>query len=46
MPAVQEKVKVLKEVNEDYEMQLNYSTDLDALVGRKTTDYVLLHQQW
>ena len=36
IPAVQEKLNVLKEVVEDYTEQLNYSTDPDARVGHKT----------
>lgn len=38
IPAVQEKLNVLKEVVEDYTEQLSYSTDPDARVGHKTTD--------
>ncbi|BAQ10716.1 transposase IS4 family protein [Bacillus sp. OxB-1] len=38
IPAVQEKLNVLKEVVEDYTEQLNYSTDPDARVGHKTAD--------
>ncbi|WP_163103551.1 IS1182 family transposase, partial [Peribacillus alkalitolerans] len=36
IPAVKEKLNVLKEVVEDYEEQLNYSSDPDARVGHKT----------
>lgn len=38
IPAVKEKLNVLKEVVEDYTEQLSYSTDPDARVGHKTTD--------
>jgi IS5 family transposase len=38
IPAVKEKLNVLKEVVEDYTEQLNYSTDPDARVGHKTAD--------
>lgn len=38
LPAVQEKLNVLKEVVEDYTEQLNYSNDPDARVGHKTAD--------
>lgn len=38
IPAVKEKLNVLKEVVEDYTEQLNYSTDPDARVGHKTSD--------
>lgn len=38
IPAVKEKLNVLKEVVEDYEEQLNYSTDPDARVGHKSAD--------
>lgn len=38
IPAVKEKLNVLKEVVEDYEEQLNYSEDPDARVGHKTAD--------
>ncbi|WP_338652906.1 IS1182 family transposase [Sporosarcina psychrophila] len=38
IPAVQEKLNVLKEVVEDYTEQLNFSTDPDARVGHKTAD--------
>lgn len=38
IPAVKEKLNVLKEVVEDYTEQLNYSTDSDARVGHKTAD--------
>jgi transposase len=38
IPAVKEKMNVLKEVVEDYEEQLNYSSDPDARVGHKTAD--------
>ena len=36
LPAVQEKVNLLKEVIEDYEVRLNYSVDPDARKGHKT----------
>src|SRR4051812_6315645 len=38
IPAVQEKLNVLKEVVEDYTEQLSYSNDPDARVGHKTAD--------
>ncbi len=38
IPAVKEKLNVLKEVVEDYEEQLDYSADPDARVGHKTED--------
>lgn len=38
IPAVKEKLNVLKEVVEDYTEQLNFSTDPDARVGHKTAD--------
>lgn len=38
MPAVKEKLNLLKEVIEDFEVQLSYSTDPDARVGHKTVD--------
>ena len=38
IPAVREKLNVLKEVVEDYTEQLDYSTDPDARVGHKTED--------
>lgn len=38
IPAVKEKLNVLKEVVEDYEEKLNYSSDPDARVGHKTAD--------
>ncbi|WP_045521137.1 transposase, partial [Neobacillus niacini] len=38
IPAVKEKLNVLKEVVEDYEEQLNYSSDPDARVGHKSAD--------
>lgn len=38
IPAVEEKLNVLKEVVEDYNEQLNFSTDSDARVGHKTAD--------
>ncbi|WP_045522610.1 transposase, partial [Neobacillus niacini] len=38
IPAVKEKLNVLKEVVEDYEEQLNYSNDPDARVGHKSAD--------
>lgn len=38
VPAVQERVNVLKEVIEDYENQWNYSDDPDARVGHKAVD--------
>ncbi len=38
IPAVKEKLNVLKEVIEDYEEQLYYSADPDARVGHKTED--------
>jgi transposase len=38
IPAVKEKLNLLKEVVEDYEEQLNYSSDPDARVGHKTAD--------
>jgi transposase len=38
IPAVKEKLNVLKEVVVDYEEQLNYSSDPDARVGHKTAD--------
>lgn len=39
IPAVREKLNVLKEVVEDYTEQLSYSTDPDARVGHKTEDF-------
>jgi len=39
IPAVQEKVNVLKEVIEDYSEQLSYSNDPDARVGHKSEEY-------
>lgn len=38
IPAVKEKLNVLKEVVEDYTEQLNFSADPDARVGHKTAD--------
>ena len=38
VPAVQEKVNVLKEVIEDYDVRLSCSMDPDARVGHKTAD--------
>jgi transposase len=38
IPAVKEKLNVLKEVVEDYAEQLSYSNDPDARVGQKTAD--------
>ncbi|KKB37337.1 Mobile element protein [Bacillus thermotolerans] len=38
IPAVKEKLNVLKEVVEDYAEQLSYSNDPDARVGHKTAD--------
>ncbi|WP_255446574.1 hypothetical protein [Bacillus sp. JAS24-2] len=36
LPAVKEKLNVLKEAVEDTQEHLNYSTDTDARVGHKT----------
>lgn len=38
IPAVKEKLNVLKEVVEDFEVQLSYSADPDARVGHKSVD--------
>lgn len=38
IPAVREKLNVLKEVAGDYQEQLHYSSDMDARVGHKTAD--------
>ncbi|MDT8863106.1 transposase, partial [Alkalihalobacillus sp. MEB130] len=38
IPAIKEKVNVLKEVVEDYTEHLNYSNDPDARLGHKTED--------
>ncbi|WP_141434534.1 IS1182 family transposase [Bacillus sp. 03113] len=38
IPAVKEKLNVLKEVVEDYTEQLSFSTDPDARVGHKSAD--------
>lgn len=38
IPAVQEKLNVLKEVVEDYTEQLDFSADPDARLGHKTAD--------
>jgi transposase len=38
IPAVKEKLNILKEVVEDYEEKLSFSTDPDARVGHKSTD--------
>ncbi len=38
IPAVKEKLNVLKEVIDDYEVQLSYSSDPDARVGHKSAD--------
>lgn len=38
IPAVKEKLNVLKEVVEDFEVQLSYSPDPDARVGHKSVD--------
>lgn len=38
IPAVKEKLNVLKEVMEDYDLQLSYSPDPDARVGHKSAD--------
>lgn len=38
IPAVQEKLNVLKEVVEDYTEHLNFSADPDARIGHKTAD--------
>ncbi len=39
IPAVQEKLNVLKEVVEDFEEGLTFSADLNARIGHKTADY-------
>ncbi|KOS66631.1 transposase [Lysinibacillus contaminans] len=38
VPAVKEKLNVLKEVVEDFEVQLSYSADPDARIGHKSMD--------
>ncbi|MFB9221209.1 transposase, partial [Kurthia sibirica] len=38
IPAVKENLNVLKEVIDDYEVQLSYSSDPDARVGHKSAD--------
>ena len=38
IPAVKEKINVLKEVVEDYTEQLSFSSDPDARIGHKTAD--------
>ena len=38
LPAVKEKLNVLKEVIDDYNVQLSYSNDPDARVGHKSAD--------
>lgn len=38
IPAVKEKLNILKEVVEDYAEQLSFSNDPDARVGHKTVD--------
>lgn len=38
IPAVKEKLHVLKEVVQDYEEKLSYSTDPDARIGHKSAD--------
>lgn len=38
LPAVKEKLNVLKEVIDDYNVQMSYSSDLDARVGHKSAD--------
>ncbi|MFB9221351.1 IS5/IS1182 family transposase, partial [Kurthia sibirica] len=38
IPAVKETLNVLKEVIDDYEVQLSYSSDPDARVGHKSAD--------
>jgi len=38
IPAVKEKLNILKEVIDDYNVQLSYSTDPDARVGHKSED--------
>ncbi|MFJ6211010.1 IS1182 family transposase [Lysinibacillus sp. NPDC092081] len=38
IPVVKEKLNVLKEVIDDYDLQLSYSTDPDARVGHKSAD--------
>lgn len=38
IPAVKEKLNVLKEVIDDYENHLNYSNDPDARIGHKSAD--------
>ncbi|MFT9821167.1 IS1182 family transposase [Lysinibacillus sp. NPDC056185] len=38
IPAVKEKLNVLKEVMEDYDLQLSYSPDPDARVGHKSAE--------
>jgi hypothetical protein len=38
IPAVKEKLNVLKEVVEDYHEQLYFSADVDARIGHKTAD--------
>ena len=38
IPAVKEKLNVLKEVIEDYDVQLSYSIDPDARLGHKSAD--------
>ena len=38
LPAVKEKLNVLKEVIDDYNVQLSYSSDPDARVGHKSAD--------
>ncbi|MEH7239565.1 IS1182 family transposase [Bacillus sp. JJ1562] len=38
IPAVKEKINVLKEIVEDYTEQLSFSSDPDARIGHKTAD--------
>jgi len=38
IPVVKEKLNVLKEVVEDYEVRLSYSSDSDARIGHKSAD--------
>jgi len=41
-PAVKEKLNILKEVIDDYNVQLRYSTDPGARVGHKSADSAFL----
>ena len=39
IPSVKEKLNVLKEIVEDFTIELSYSNDQDARIGHKSADY-------